>query len=74
MNAIETLVGEFGRLPGIGRKTAQRLTYYLLKTTRDDGRRLARAIDRVMADVRTCSRCGNLSDMDHVRVLQRSPS
>lgn len=64
VNAIETLVGEFARLPGIGRKTAQRLTYHLLKRTRDDARRLARAIDRVAAEVRVCSRCSNLSDLD----------
>ncbi len=64
MNAIETLVGEFGRLPGIGRKTAQRLTYFLLKSSREDARRLARAIERVAAEVRVCGACGNLSDVD----------
>ncbi len=70
MNAIETLVGEFGRLPGIGRKTAQRLTYHLLKASRDDARRLARAIERVAAEVRVCSRCGNLSDVDPCEYCQ----
>jgi recombination protein RecR len=64
MNAIDTLVGEFGRLPGIGRKTAQRLTYFLLKTSREDARRLARAIERVAAEVEVCSTCGNLSDLN----------
>lgn len=64
MNAIETLVGEFGRLPGIGRKTAQRLTYFLLKTSREDARRLARAIERVAAEVEVCVACGNLSDLN----------
>ena len=62
VNAIETLVGEFGRLPGIGRKTAQRLTYHLLKTSRDDSRRLAQAIERVATEVRICGTCANLSD------------
>ena len=70
MNAIETLVGEFGRLPGIGRKTAQRLTYHLLKASRDDARRLASAIERVAAEVRVCSRCGNLSDVDPCEYCQ----
>jgi recombination protein RecR len=70
VNAIETLVGEFGRLPGIGRKTAQRLTYHLLKASRDDARRLARAIERVAAEVRVCSRCGNLSDVDPCEYCQ----
>jgi len=64
VNAIEALVGEFGRLPGIGRKTAQRLTYYLLKSSREDARRLARAIDRVAEEVRACGTCANLSDLD----------
>jgi recombination protein RecR len=64
MNAIDTLVGEFGRLPGIGRKTAQRLTYFLLKTSREDARRLARAIERVAAEVEVCATCGNLSDLN----------
>ena len=62
MNAIESLVAEFGRLPGIGRKTAQRLTFHLLKVSRDDAHRLARAIDRVAAEVEICRSCGNLSD------------
>jgi recombination protein RecR len=61
VSAIETLIGEFARLPGIGRKTAQRLTYFLLKTRPEDARRLSAAIDRVLAEVRPCAECGNLS-------------
>ena len=61
MSAIESLIGEFGRLPGIGRKTAQRLTYHLLKSRPDDARRLAQAIERVLDEVRACPECGNLS-------------
>ncbi len=61
MSAIESLIAEFGRLPGIGRKTAQRLTYYLLKSRPEDARRLASAIGRVLDEVRACPECGNLS-------------
>ena len=61
MSAIEALIGEFGRLPGIGRKTAQRLTYHLLKGRPEDARRLAGAIERVLAEVKPCDECGNLS-------------
>jgi recombination protein RecR len=61
VSAIEALIGEFGRLPGIGRKTAQRLTYYLLKARPEDARRLSAAIDRVLAEVQPCNECGNLS-------------
>lgn len=64
MSAIEALVAEFGRLPGIGRKTAQRLTYHLLKTPPEEARRLSRAIDRVLEEVRACRSCGNLSSED----------
>ena len=61
MSAIEGLIGEFGRLPGIGRKTAQRLTYHLLKGRPEEASRLSAAIDRVVAEVRPCGECGNLS-------------
>ena len=64
MSAIEELISEFGRLPGIGRKTAQRLTYHLLKSSPVDARRLASALARVAEQVRTCGRCGNLSEQD----------
>ncbi len=77
MNAIEALVGELGRLPGIGRKTARRLTYHLLKSSKDDARRLARAIERVAAEVRVCGDCGNLSDMEpceYCRSPRRDPA
>lgn len=76
MNAIEALVGELGRLPGIGRKTARRLTYHLLKSSKDDARRLARAIERIAAEVRVCGACGNLSDMEpceYCRSPRRDP-
>ncbi|MGI9039309.1 MAG: recombination mediator RecR [Gemmatimonadota bacterium] len=64
MSAIDGLVQEFSRLPGVGRKTAQRLTYYLLKAPPADARRLAAAIDRVVDEVRACGECGNLSSED----------
>jgi len=64
MSAIESLIREFARLPGVGRKTAQRLTFFLLKSSPDDGRRLARAIERVISEVVACSECGNLSTED----------
>ncbi|MEX0907498.1 MAG: recombination mediator RecR [Gemmatimonadota bacterium] len=64
MSAIDELTTEFARLPGIGRKTALRLTYHLLKRTPDEMRRLARAIDVVAERVRACSTCGNLTEQD----------
>jgi recombination protein RecR len=64
VSAIDGLVGEFARLPGIGRKTALRLTYHLLGRPHEDMRRLARALDEVAARVRACSVCGNLTEAD----------
>lgn len=64
MSAIEDLVAELARLPGIGRKTAQRLTFHLLKQPPEAAERLADAIRRVRACVLTCTVCGNLGDED----------
>lgn len=62
MSVIDELVGELARLPGIGRKTALRLTYHLLKRPPGEMTRLARALDNVAARVRPCARCGNLTE------------
>jgi recombination protein RecR len=64
VSAIEELVAEFARLPGIGRKTAQRLTYFLLKQPKEQPARLARALAALGERVRACSRCGNLTEDD----------
>jgi recombination protein RecR len=64
VGAIEDLTGELSRLPGIGRKTASRLTFFLMKRSPEEARRLARAIDAVAERVRECSKCGNLTEAD----------
>jgi len=64
VSAIEELVAEFAKLPGIGRKTAQRLTYFLLKQPREESARLARAVAALGERVRACSRCGDLTEAD----------
>ena len=64
MSAIEELVAELAKLPGIGRKTAHRLTYHLLKQPPDAAERLARAIRDVRQRVRSCGTCGDLTDAD----------
>jgi recombination protein RecR len=62
VSAIDELSAEFAKLPGIGRKTALRLTYYLLKRPPEQGRRLAAALVTVAERVRTCERCYNLTE------------
>ncbi len=64
MSAIDDLVAELAKLPGIGRKTAQRLTFYLLKQPADSAARLADAIRTVRERVRACGVCGTLTDED----------
>ncbi len=64
MSAIEDLVTELAKLPGIGRKTAQRLTFYLLKQPPDAALRLADAIRTVRERITACGVCGTLTDED----------
>ena len=62
MGAIDDLAAELARLPGIGRKTALRLTYHLLKQAPDQSRRLADALVTLAERVRPCERCFNLTE------------
>ncbi|HEU4642242.1 MAG TPA: recombination mediator RecR [Gemmatimonadaceae bacterium] len=64
MSAIDDLAAELSKLPGIGRKTALRLTYHLLKQPPDQSRRLAGALEGLVERVRRCSVCGNLTEGD----------
>ncbi len=62
MAAIDDLVTELAKLPGIGRKTAQRLTFHLLNLPPEAAARLADAIRRARERVTACPTCGNLTD------------
>ena len=64
MSAIEELAAELSKLPGIGRKTAMRLTYFLLKQPPEQSRRLASALASISDRVRRCSVCANLTEQD----------
>ena len=70
MGVIEALVSEFARLPGIGRKTAQRLTYHLLQQPPERSLRLAEALEDVASRVHPCPECGNLSEGDRCEVCE----
>ncbi|MEA2023637.1 MAG: recombination mediator RecR [Actinomycetota bacterium] len=58
---VQRLVDELARLPGIGRKSAQRLAFYLLNAEEADAVRLADAITSMRREVRLCSRCYNVT-------------
>jgi recombination protein RecR len=60
--AVENLVAQLTRLPGIGTRTAQRLAFHLLSTPRDEALALARAVEDVKERVRFCRECGNLTE------------
>jgi len=62
VSAIDDLTSELARLPGIGRKTALRLTYHLLKQPPEQSRRLAHALQTLSEKVRPCERCFNLTE------------
>ena len=62
--AVAELVEQLGRLPGIGRKSAERLAFHLLRVSEQEALTLAEAIRRVRQDVRYCGTCFNLSESD----------
>ena len=68
MGALDDLVTEFARLPGIGRKTAQRLAHHLVQQPGERLARLAAALVSVSERVRPCEECGNLAEGEHCDV------
>jgi len=71
-SAISKLVGLLTRLPGVGRKTAERLAYYILKEEGAFGQSLARAILEVKERIRFCSICGNLTEQDPCAICRNT--
>ena len=67
-SAIGRLVGEFSKLPGIGRKTAERLAYHILKEDDSFAQKLSAAIAEVKERIVFCSICGNMSEEDPCRI------
>jgi recombination protein RecR len=68
--AVQDLIDELGRLPGVGPKSAQRIAFHLLQTETVDAQRLADAITRVKATVRFCNRCWNIAEAELCRVCR----
>src|SRR5438270_13747162 len=61
---LQRLIDEFRRLPGIGQKSAQRLAFHVLRTSRDDASRLAAALLDVKDNLGICADCNNISDAE----------
>lgn len=62
MSVIDQVSAEFGRLPGVGPKTALRLVHHLMKGSKDETRRLARSLVDLAERIRPCDICGNFSE------------
>jgi len=68
--AVQDLIDELGRLPGIGPKSAQRIAFHLLATDTVDVERLASTLRRVKAEVKFCRICGNVAEAEECRICR----
>ena len=66
--SLNKLIEEFGKLPGIGPKTAERLAFHVLKSNADDALSLAAAISEVKSKIKQCKICFNLAEGDRCRI------
>ncbi|MGB9376045.1 MAG: recombination mediator RecR [Mycobacteriales bacterium] len=67
---VQDLIDELGRLPGVGPKSAQRIAFHLLAADQADVTRLADTLQRVKAQVRFCTVCGNVAEQEQCRVCR----
>jgi recombination protein RecR len=70
--SLDALIAEFSRLPGIGRKTAQRLALHVLKRPRQEVEQMAASLLHVKDNVRTCSICCNITEDDPCSICTSS--
>jgi recombination protein RecR len=66
--AVQDLIDELGRLPGVGPKSAQRIAFHLLAADAHDVKRLVDALTEVKARVRFCELCGNVAEAERCRI------
>jgi len=70
--AIQDLIDELGRLPGVGPKSAQRIAFHVLSADPADVTRLAAALRRVKEQVRFCTTCFNVAESEQCRICRDS--
>lgn len=68
--SMKSLIDEFSRMPGIGPKSAQRLAFYILRSSANDAEALAKAILKVKSSIRFCKSCNNLSDEEFCEICK----
>ena len=69
---IDRLINEFSKLPGVGRKTAQRLAFHVINMNENDVKGLAKALVDVKQEIKYCSVCCNISDSDVCPICSNS--
>jgi recombination protein RecR len=67
-DSLNELIEQFGKLPGIGPKTAERLAFHILKTSPEEAMALAKAISDVKTSIKQCRICFNLAESDTCRI------
>src|SRR5208337_3122456 len=67
-DSMKRLAEAFGRMPGIGQRTAERLTYYVLRSPKTEMEQLAQMIRDVKEKVGHCSQCHNITETDPCRI------
>ena len=70
--SMKVLIDEFSKMPGIGPKSAQRLAFYILRSSKNDAEALSKAILKVKESIRFCRICNNLSDEEICEVCKSS--
>ena len=68
--AVQDLIDELGRLPGVGPKSAQRIAFHLLAADPTDVRRLAHVLTEVKDKIRFCRTCGNVAEDEQCRICR----
>jgi recombination protein RecR len=68
--AVENLITQLSKLPGVGQRTAQRLAFHLLQRPKDEALALATAIEEVKERVRFCRECGNLTEEETCEICR----
>ena len=68
--AVDNLVSQLTRLPGVGTRTAQRLAFHLLRVPKEEALALAAALEEVKERVRFCSECGNLTEDERCEICR----
>jgi len=72
LDAVQQLISEFKKLPGIGSKSAQRLVFYLIRKPEEECQKLAQALMQLKSSLRICSVCNNIGVIDPCQICSSS--